>query len=120
VIRTLPPAGGAADTVSIVNATETVMNTALTAWFRLPQTAARRGRWIAPAGAAPLALGKGATRAVQRPEGVTIECQRGCLWLTHDGDPRDVVLCAGQRYTSLLGQRLLVHALEDAQVVVAR
>lgn len=120
VIRTLPPAGGAADTVSIVNAPETVMNTALTPWFRLPQPDTLCGRRSAPASAPPRSLAKGATPAVRRPAGVTVECRQGCLWLTHDGDARDIVLNAGERYVSTLGQRLLVHALEDAQAVVAR
>lgn len=94
------------------------MNIALTPWFRLPWPAARRSAWTMPAAALAHSLDKGATLVVPEPRGVSVECRRGCLWLTHDGHGKDIVLSAGEHYVSALGRRLLVHALEDAVALV--
>jgi hypothetical protein len=96
------------------------MSIALTPWFRLPRSAARRGAWAGREAAAPHVLETGATMVVPQPQGVIIECRRGCLWLTHDGECKDVVLSAGERYVSPSSRRLLVHALEEAQALVTR
>jgi hypothetical protein len=96
------------------------MNTALTTWFRLPRSAARRGAWAVREVAPLHELAPGATMVVPTPRGVTIECRRGCLWLTHDGDCKDIVLSAGERYVSPSSRRLLVHALDEAQALVTR
>lgn len=40
-------------------------------------------------------LGKGEVRRVRRPLGRRVECLSGVLWVTQDGDRRDVVLEAG-------------------------
>ena len=95
------------------------MNATLSAFFRLPQPAAPRGTWVVPA-AASQSLDKGATLVVPQPRGVTIEGRRGSLWLTHDGDCKDVVLSAGDRYVSESPRRLLVHALDEAVARVTR
>ena len=47
-------------------------------------------------------------------EGLTVSCIRGCVWLTHDGDCKDVVLQAGDRHTVTRTARLLAHALEES------
>jgi len=49
-----------------------------------------------------------------------IECLAGCVWLTHDGDPRDVVLQAPATHLADRDSRLLIHALDDAKVRVSR
>jgi len=41
---------------------------------------------------------------------VTIECAEGALWLTQDGDPRDVTLSAGQSYRIDRTSRVMVFA----------
>src|SRR5262245_15740576 len=43
----------------------------------------------------------------------------GCVWITCDGDPQDVVLEAGGRFAHERGTRVLVHALADARLVLA-
>jgi hypothetical protein len=96
------------------------MSIALTPWFHLPRSAARRRAWAGPEAAPPQVLQSGATMVVPQPQGATIECRRGCLWLTHDGDCKDIVLSAGERYVSGSRRRLPVHALDDAQVLVTR
>jgi len=49
-------------------------------------------------------------------QGLTITCLRGAIWLTHDGDPKDVVLEAGQSHTVTRAARLIAQGLEDAEL----
>ena len=65
-------------------------------------------------------LHKAATRSILHPKGMRIECLAGCVWLTHDGDPRDVVLQAPATHFADRDSRLLIHALDDAKVRVSR
>jgi hypothetical protein len=44
---------------------------------------------------------------------------RGCIWITRDGCPEDTVLGAGEVFQSQAGARVLVHALEEAEVLIA-
>ena len=39
---------------------------------------------------------KGATLVLQKPAGQTIHCIAGSVWITHDGDTKDVVLEAAR------------------------
>lgn len=55
-------------------------------------------------------------REVKTPLGVSIECLSGHVWITLDGDPRDVVLDQGQTFTVDRNQRTLVMALDEATV----
>lgn len=43
-------------------------------------------------------LGKGEVRRVRLPLGRRVECLAGVLWITQDGDRRDVVLEAGDAF----------------------
>ena len=95
--------------------------TTVPALLRRLRRPALRSLWIRPAPAPMHRLDKGATLVVAQPRGTTIECRNGSLWLTHDGDIKDIVLAAGEHYRSGSDRRLLVHALEaDSAVVVAR
>ena len=49
-------------------------------------------------------------------QGLTITCTRGAIWLTHDGDPKDVVLEAGQSHAVTRAARLIAQGLEDAEL----
>ncbi len=53
---------------------------------------------------------------VKQPLGVTIECLEGSVWITLDGDSRDVVLDAGQVFVVDRNQRTLLQALDAARV----
>lgn len=54
----------------------------------------------------------GATREIPHRAGRTIiHCREGEAWITHDGDPRDVVLRADQSYAVDNGGRMTLHAL---------
>jgi hypothetical protein len=55
-------------------------------------------------------------RALVRPLGVTVECLKGSVWITIDGDSRDVILGAGESTILDREQRTLIMALGDAQV----
>ena len=48
---------------------------------------------------------------------MTVHCRNGEAWITHDGDPRDVVLQAPQSYTTDRSERMTLHALKGDCVV---
>jgi len=47
-----------------------------------------------------------------------LRCTAGVLWITHDGDPKDIVITAGQTALLREGRRVLVQALESSAYVV--
>lgn len=49
---------------------------------------------------------------------VHVRCTAGSLWLTLDHDPRDIVLAAGDSFTTPGNRRALVYALEPAAFVL--
>jgi Protein of unknown function (DUF2917) len=69
-----------------------------------------------------------ATRSIARQQtlrlpaalGQRIECLEGCLWITMDHDPRDVVVMPGEAFTADRHQRVLVHALQPSCVRLVR
>lgn len=63
-------------------------------------------------------LAHGRTLAVEQPLAQEIWCVQGTLWLTHDGDPKDRVLTAGQSYVATRHARLLVYALDEARFLL--
>jgi hypothetical protein len=52
--------------------------------------------------------------------GQLVECRRGELWLTVDGEGRDVILGPGQRYAVTSAAPAVVTALRDAMVHLHR
>lgn len=67
----------------------------------------------------PLDLGEHDLLRVRHARGLEIRALRGHLWVTQDGDPRDVVLGPGQAYRPDRDARVLVAPLGPAQVLVA-
>ena len=53
--------------------------------------------------------------AIERPAGRRLTCMAGCLWITVDGEPRDIVLEAGESFEASSDERVLVYALEDSR-----
>lgn len=70
---------------------------------------------IAPAA---FCLSKHGSLSLTGFHGGTIACLEGCLWLTHDGDCRDIVLEAGQSHVADRDSRLAIHALARSTVRV--
>lgn len=66
------------------------------------------------------ALNKNETLTLSRPADTQIECFKGCVWVTQDGDLRDIMLEAGQNLSISRPARVLVHALESSQVNLRR
>lgn len=48
-----------------------------------------------------------------------ILCTSGCLWLTLDGDPRDVILRPGDSFAAGEPRRALLYALEGSAFLLA-
>jgi hypothetical protein len=58
-------------------------------------------------------LPRGGTLVLDNAEGTTIEVDRGCLWLTLEQDPRDVILVAGMRFAIDRTGRTVIVAEQD-------
>ena len=65
-------------------------------------------------------LAKGRLQRIDDPKGLQINCLHGNLWLTQDGDPRDIVLQAGDEYRFESDAVTYVSALSDARFVLLR
>jgi hypothetical protein len=57
------------------------------------------------------------TLRIERPGGMFVECLSGTVWITHDGQPKDLVLEAGEHYQVRSDAVMLVHAMSDARVL---
>jgi hypothetical protein len=64
-------------------------------------------------------LTRRAIHRMDRPLGHRIDCISGSLWITSDGDPRDIVLSAGESHVADRDAPLLVFALEPALLRVS-
>lgn len=53
-----------------------------------------------------------------RDSRVPIECERGSVWITREGSPRDVVLPAGRRFEVDGDGLVIVSAMTDSVVSV--
>jgi hypothetical protein len=63
------------------------------------------------------ALRKGQVLHFRRGRGQRFECLSGNLWITLDGDPRDIILEAGDGFTVDADGAILVSALSDVRFV---
>ena len=62
-------------------------------------------------------LAKSRVRRVPASRGRRVECLSGCLWITQDGDPRDVVLGAGQAF-DFDRDGAILSALDDSRYLL--
>ena len=63
-------------------------------------------------------LGKGSIRRVGPAIGRRVECLSGVLWITQDGDLRDVILETGDAFTFDRSGAALLSALADSSYVL--
>ncbi len=68
----------------------------------------------APAPTRSVALDKRSLFIVEQPMGLSIECTAGALWVTHDHQPEDACIDAGQTHVVRYGSRMILQALEAA------
>ncbi|RYF15368.1 MAG: DUF2917 domain-containing protein [Comamonadaceae bacterium] len=62
---------------------------------------------------------KGEHRTFERVDAsVHVFCTTGSLWITHDGDPKDVILYGGERYRAQREDAMHVFALQDCQLEI--
>ena len=63
---------------------------------------------------------KGEARTFERVDSsVELRCARGSLWITHDGDPKDVILNAGESYRAVREDAMHVFALQPCVLEIA-
>jgi hypothetical protein len=60
------------------------------------------------------------TLVLDNAKGVVVEVERGCVWITLEGDPRDIVLVSGTSFTIDRGGRTVAVAEADSQVRIHR
>jgi hypothetical protein len=48
--------------------------------------------------------------------GVRVSCTEGCVWITLDNDPRDIVLEPGQFFAGTQHRRALIYALQPSRL----
>ena len=63
-------------------------------------------------------LTKGRIRRVHQPIGQRVECLTGALWVTQDGDPRDIVLEPGESFAFDHRGDALISALSDSRFLL--
>jgi hypothetical protein len=75
-------------------------------WFRLRRRTRVTRRVV-------VELEGGSERVFDRVDGgVMVRCESGSLWITHDGDPKDVILTDRQSYRAERDQPMHILALQ--------
>ncbi len=82
------------------------------AYLRKPSAPSR------PVATSVHALHKSEIMALPRPAQRRIVCTEGCVWLTHDGWPEDIVLEVGESHLCTKSSRLLVYGMQASSFVV--
>ena len=47
-----------------------------------------------------------------------VRCEQGSVWITHDGDPKDVILCGGETYRCERTDALHLFALQPSMLEI--
>lgn len=63
-----------------------------------------------------LTLAHQAMFSVSDAAGVQILCHEGCLWVTLDDDPRDIMVDAGGSFLTTEHRRALIYAMEPSSL----
>jgi len=64
-------------------------------------------------------LAQGALQSIEDGRGSSVQCLEGALWLTQQGDARDIVLKAGDKAVIERDGTSIVFALRDARFVLS-
>ncbi len=64
----------------------------------------------------PVTLARGSVHRIENRKGSEVFCLEGALWITQEGDPRDVALTAGRSFTLDRKGLAVVYALRDAAI----
>ncbi len=59
-------------------------------------------------------------KVTARPGEIAIDCRRGSVWITQEGDRRDFVLRAGERFVNRTRGRVVAQALSATRLRVTR
>lgn len=51
-------------------------------------------------------------------QSVTVRCAQGGVWITHDGDPKDVILMAGETYRAQREDAMHLYALAPSVIEI--
>jgi hypothetical protein len=85
-------------------------------------TANGAGRWNPPAECCDserVDLRRGQLRSWKRARvGTTIRAREGAVWVTQEGDRRDVILSAGECFRVTRAGRVIAEALRDSALLV--
>jgi hypothetical protein len=66
-----------------------------------------------------LEMQKGEARTFERVDAsVVLRCSSGSLWITHDGDPKDVIMHAGEGYRAQREDAMHVFALQPCVIEI--
>ncbi len=68
---------------------------------------------------ATLQLARGQLVRLEDAAGHVVSSHDGAVWITEDGQPRDIVLHQGESYRLTGDALVLVHALRDSRVSVS-
>ena len=63
-------------------------------------------------------LDKGRIRHLHAAQGRRVECLSGSLWITQDGDRRDIVLAAGEAFEFDRRGEALLSAFDDSRYLL--
>ena len=64
-------------------------------------------------------IAKGEHRTFERvDDSVLVVCASGSLWITHDGDPKDVIVGAGEQYRAAREDAMHLFALQPCVIEI--
>jgi hypothetical protein len=66
----------------------------------------------------PIRLAHGTVHRIENRKGSEVFCLEGALWITQEGDPRDIALVAGRSFELDRKGVAVVYALRDATITV--
>ncbi|HLL10423.1 MAG TPA: DUF2917 domain-containing protein [Rubrivivax sp.] len=61
-----------------------------------------------------LRIAEGQSICIGDAAGRTLNCLAGSVWITHDGDPKDVIVDSGESYRVTRPERMIVFALRNS------